>query len=281
MKFWHIQRSINLQNGFMVMKIHGKGDIIVPRGILIKALAVTILIILFAPVSSSHDGSFEYLNSMSLDTYDPEILTDEEEQYIEFLLSRNMKDILPKNLQEELLGTDFNNLEEIIQKLQYTNIWKLGYVELDMTENLKLIKVFRDEVYPSKFIAGVLYNKSLNKYNVIGLDEMFLELFNQKVSIILNTTQDIVSYAQTAIRLIKSYTFIYDSQVSPESLGYNESLKDTITGPQVLLHHENYYVIEMYAYKYYLFSGGGHTIDKLLVIVSTDGRISILTEKMN
>ncbi len=103
------------------------------RGILIKALAVTILIILFAPVSSSHDGSFEYLNSMSLDTYDPEILTDEEEQYIEFLLSRNMKDILPKNLQEELLGTDFNNLEEIIQKLQYTNIWKLGYVELDMT----------------------------------------------------------------------------------------------------------------------------------------------------
>ncbi len=261
--------------------LFGKADIIVTRGILIKALAVTILIILFAPVSSSHDGSFEYLNSMSLDTYDPEILTDEEEQYIEFLLSRNMKDILPKNLQEELLGTDFNNLEEIIQKLQYTNIWKLGYVELDITENLKLIKVFRDEVYPSKFIAGVLCNKSLNKYNVIGLDEMSLELFNQKVSLILNTPQDIVSYAQIAIRLIKSYTFIYDSQVSPESLGYNESLKDTITGPQILLHHENYYVIEMYAYKYYLFSGGGHTIDKLLVIVSTDGRISILTEKMN
>ncbi len=249
------------------------------RAILIKTVTLLTLVILFTPVILSHEGTFDYLRTLTTDEYDPDILMEEEVEYVESLLFEPITFVLPGLLQKELLENEYNNLEDIIQRLQYTNLWQLEYAEFDIWGNLKLYKIIRGEFLPPRFVAGVLYNKSSGEYSIIGIGEMSLELFNQKTKVVLSTANEAISYAKEAIRLIKSYIYIYDSIPSPEHFWYVESLKDTITGPQILFHHHSYYVMEMFAVKY--IRALGMKVDKLIVTVSRNGEIAMLSEAMN
>lgn len=251
------------------------------QGIRIK---IIILVVLFICVgwcySFASDDPFAYLRELTAEELDFDQLNKAETEYMYNLIGAPIEKVLPYQIQKKILNTEFFELNEILNQIQYSKFWKIESYKCDLYENwpIEIYKLVRYDIRPSRIIAYVVYNHLSGVYNILGFENISIERFNKLIDIKISSPLEAICFASDSIKLLENHQPVDEELLNKQELLYSyiQANKHSFYPPKLVFESKDYYVVEMFSkwWKHFRWLN----IYKIIVVVKKDGGLVYLSE---
>lgn len=234
------------------------------------------IVLCFTSIANANNN-LDDLRFVTVEELNFDQLDKSEQDYIMKLMFASMNSILPDHVQNKIIDSEYQSLEDVMEQIQYSKLWIIEYKDSNLFKDypIKLFRFIRMDLTPKRIITHVLYDEAKKTYRVVGFEEINPDSFNENVKIDIDSSATATKYLLDYIVMTKYYTKIIDDQWF-YTHSFANSSNINLCPPENIFSSDKFFLIRLFVERQ--INERESYMSEIIGIVSTEGQILFLEE---